>query len=197
VLIELDANRDDVSPQLDIPEEVLRELPHAAQRTERLDAPRLQLLGELKLFQMVRVHLDGIALSECSLRRIETEPERPADGEADLRKAVLIELDANRDDVSPQLDLLCRSTERLDAPRLQLLGELKLFQMVRVHLDGIAPERPADGEADLRKAVLIELDANRDDVSPQLDIPEEVLRELPHLPVFLVLSLSHHLRVFL
>ncbi|KAJ5034241.1 hypothetical protein NUH16_005673 [Penicillium rubens] len=42
------------------------------------------------------------------------------------------------------------------------------------------PERPADGEADLRKAVLIELDANRDDVSPQLDIPEEVLRELPH-----------------
>ncbi|CAG8300341.1 unnamed protein product, partial [Penicillium nalgiovense] len=52
-----------------------------------------------------------------------------------------------------------------------------------IHADDVIetePERPADGEADLRKAVLIELDANRDDVSPQLDIPEEVLRELPH-----------------
>ncbi|KAJ5478788.1 hypothetical protein N7530_004297 [Penicillium desertorum] len=52
-----------------------------------------------------------------------------------------------------------------------------------IHADDVIEtesKRPADGEADLRKAVLIELDANRDDVSPQLDIPEEVLRELPH-----------------
>ncbi|KAJ5453134.1 Methyl methanesulfonate-sensitivity protein 22 [Penicillium cf. griseofulvum] len=42
------------------------------------------------------------------------------------------------------------------------------------------PERPADGQADLRKAVLAELDANPDDVLPRLDIPEDVLRELPH-----------------
>jgi hypothetical protein len=42
------------------------------------------------------------------------------------------------------------------------------------------PERPADGQADLRKAVLVELDANPDNVLPHLDIPEVVLRELPH-----------------
>ncbi|KAJ5686316.1 hypothetical protein N7536_008935 [Penicillium majusculum] len=42
------------------------------------------------------------------------------------------------------------------------------------------PERPADREADLRQTVLVELDANPNDALPHLDIPEEVLRELPH-----------------
>ncbi|EKV12476.1 hypothetical protein PDIG_44000 [Penicillium digitatum PHI26] len=52
-----------------------------------------------------------------------------------------------------------------------------------LHLDGmmeVEPERPAGGDADLRQAVLVELDAIPDDVLPRLDIPEEVLRELPH-----------------
>ncbi|CAG8899274.1 unnamed protein product [Penicillium egyptiacum] len=51
-----------------------------------------------------------------------------------------------------------------------------------IHADYVKeaePGRPTDGEGDLRKAVLIELDASPDDVSPHLDIPEEVLRELP------------------
>ncbi|KAJ5773027.1 hypothetical protein N7457_007923 [Penicillium paradoxum] len=41
-------------------------------------------------------------------------------------------------------------------------------------------ETRADDEIDPRKAVPAELDANPDDVLPHLDIPEEVLRELPH-----------------
>lgn len=40
--------------------------------------------------------------------------------------------------------------------------------------------RPAHTETDFRNAVLAELGANQDDLMPQLDIPEEVLQELPH-----------------
>ncbi|KGO72152.1 Methyl methanesulfonate-sensitivity protein 22 [Penicillium italicum] len=52
-----------------------------------------------------------------------------------------------------------------------------------LHPDGLMetePERPAGGEADLRQSVFVELDGNTGDASPHLDIPEEVLRELPH-----------------
>ncbi|KAJ5583481.1 hypothetical protein N7535_002101 [Penicillium sp. DV-2018c] len=42
------------------------------------------------------------------------------------------------------------------------------------------PGRQADEETRRRRALLAELGVNPDDVSPQLNIPEEVLRELPH-----------------
>ncbi|KAI3223039.1 hypothetical protein DTO012A9_9883 [Penicillium roqueforti] len=52
-----------------------------------------------------------------------------------------------------------------------------------IHADGmmeVEAETPINKEADLPQAVLVELDANPDDVLPHLDIPDEVLRELPH-----------------
>ncbi|KAJ5835905.1 hypothetical protein N7447_001931 [Penicillium robsamsonii] len=52
-----------------------------------------------------------------------------------------------------------------------------------IHADVVTeaePERPTGRQADIRNATLAELDANSDDVLPHLDIPEEVLRELPH-----------------
>ncbi|KGO58979.1 Methyl methanesulfonate-sensitivity protein 22 [Penicillium expansum] len=63
------------------------------------------------------------------------------------------------------------------------IGSPPANDSTELHPDGLMeaePERPADREADLRQTVLVELDANRDDVLPHLDIPEEVLRELPH-----------------
>ncbi|KAJ5129416.1 uncharacterized protein N7515_005455 [Penicillium bovifimosum] len=44
----------------------------------------------------------------------------------------------------------------------------------------VEPGRPTDEEASMRRAILAELGVNPDDVSPHLNIPEEVLRELPH-----------------
>ncbi|KAI1833949.1 hypothetical protein DTO006G1_286 [Penicillium roqueforti] len=52
-----------------------------------------------------------------------------------------------------------------------------------IHADGMMEaeaETLIDKEADLPQTVLVELDANPDDVLPHLDIPEEVFRGLPH-----------------
>ncbi|KAJ5513215.1 hypothetical protein N7463_002767 [Penicillium fimorum] len=62
-------------------------------------------------------------------------------------------------------------------------GSPPAIDSIEIHADVATeaePERPADGQADIRNAVLAELDANPDDVLPHLDIPEEMLRELPH-----------------
>lgn len=62
-------------------------------------------------------------------------------------------------------------------------GSPRAKDSTEVHADGVMeaePERPTDREADLQQAVLVEVDANPNDVLPHLDIPEEVLRELPH-----------------
>ncbi|CAI7644722.1 unnamed protein product [Penicillium glandicola] len=63
------------------------------------------------------------------------------------------------------------------------IGSPPANDSTEIYADGVIdaePERSADGQADIRNAVLVEIDANPVDSIPHPDIPEEVLRELPH-----------------
>lgn len=62
------------------------------------------------------------------------------------------------------------------------LGSPPAHDFIETQADGgieAEPERPADREADIRQTVLVELDANPNNALPDLDLPEEVLQELP------------------